>query len=195
MFKVVTISVVGAAAALLFSVLFFTGSSEPANPVADPVPAGQNSEAETAGSSFAFDDSQEIDSAPSPQIARKPDERASATLQDPPSKAGEAKLAAQEKAQEKAFDNIENAVITYSPEAVNSIVPMLSSADPEIRDAAIEGLVQLGEKRGADALRRAARTAKTPQEKARMLKAADFIELPPVQLEWVQPTISTQVDR
>jgi hypothetical protein len=88
---------------------------------------------------------------------------------------------------EVVLERIDDAIVMYEPEAVGIIAPYLSSRDPDIRDAAIEGLKQLGEPSGATLLRKAARAAKTSRERAELLEAAAFIELPPLEVEVVQP--------
>jgi HEAT repeat protein len=84
------------------------------------------------------------------------------------------------------YAQIHEAMVTYSPEGVKALEPMLADAEPEIREAAINAIIQIGEKSGADALRRAARKTKLPRERMRMLEAADFIELPPIEFEPAQ---------
>ncbi len=88
---------------------------------------------------------------------------------------------------EVILGRIDDAIVSYSPEGVGMIAPYLSSRDPEVRDAAIEGLMQLGEPSGAELLRKAARSAANTRERNQLLEAAAFIDLPPVQLEIVDP--------
>jgi len=82
---------------------------------------------------------------------------------------------------------IDDAIVTYSPEGVGIITPYLSNSDRELRSAAVEGLKQLGEPEGAKVLRRMARSVTDPRTRQEFLEAAEFIELPPVEVEWVQP--------
>ena len=82
---------------------------------------------------------------------------------------------------------IDDAIVTYGPEGVAIIGPHLSSSDSDIRAAAIEGLKQLGEADGAKLLRKMAGKAATPRDRMELLEAAEFIELPPLQVDWVQP--------
>jgi hypothetical protein len=88
--------------------------------------------------------------------------------------------------QEVVLTKIDDAIVTYSPEGVDIIAPYLASKDPEIRAAAIEGLKQLGEPEGAARLREVARGITNQRDRKELLDAADFIELPPVEVEWVE---------
>lgn len=76
------------------------------------------------------------------------------------------------------IDAIDDAVVTYSPEGLKVLGPLLADPDPAIRAATVEGIIQLGERRGAEVLRRAAQTTRNPKEQARMIQAAEFLELP-----------------
>lgn len=88
---------------------------------------------------------------------------------------------------EVILERIDDAIVTYSPEGVGMIAPYLSSGDVEIREAAVEALMQLGEPSGAELLRKAARSAANARERNQLLEAAAFIDLPPVELEIVNP--------
>lgn len=79
------------------------------------------------------------------------------------------------------IDAIDEAVVTYSPEGLKVLGPLLADPDPAIRAATVEGIIQLGARQGADVLRRAARTTRNPSEQVRMLQAAEFLELPEYQ--------------
>lgn len=88
---------------------------------------------------------------------------------------------------EVILERIDDAIVSYSPEGVGRIAPYLSSRDADVREAAIEGLMQLGEPSGAELLRKAARSASNPRERRQLLEAAAFIDLPPVELEILEP--------
>ena len=90
-------------------------------------------------------------------------------------------------AKEAILVEIDDAIATYAPEGVAVIGPHVSSSDSDIRAAAIEGLKQLGEADGAKLLRKMAGRAATPRDRMELLEAAEFIELPPLQVDWVQP--------
>jgi len=78
----------------------------------------------------------------------------------------------------QVFDLIDDAMVTYDIEGLKTLSPLLSHPDPAIREAAIEGIAQLGVVEGAKKLREAARRARTPNEAVLMNETADFLELP-----------------
>jgi len=121
-----------------------------------------------------------------PSITRKPEDVA--TDLSVAASVVEAAVALHPATGEKAavYAQIHEAMVTYSPEGVKALEPILANAEPEIREAAINAIIQIGEKSGADALRRAARKTKVLREKMRMLEAAEFIELPPIEFEPAQ---------
>lgn len=73
---------------------------------------------------------------------------------------------------------IEDAVVTYSPAGLPTFEKLLASAEPEIREAARDGLVRLGEKGGAPLLRRASARLTDPEEIKKFLDTANWLELP-----------------
>lgn len=73
---------------------------------------------------------------------------------------------------------IEAAVVTYEPASLPVIAPYLAHANPEVREAARHGLLQMGLAEGAPLLREAAGKMKDPREAIELLDAADFLELP-----------------
>lgn len=73
---------------------------------------------------------------------------------------------------------IDAAVVTYSPEGVKMIRPWLLDADPEVRMAARDGMVQLGEPDAVPLLRDAAGKLKEHSEIAAFHEAADLLALP-----------------
>ena len=79
---------------------------------------------------------------------------------------------------EAARTTIDAAVVTYSPEGVKSIRPYLLDADPEIRAAARDGMVQLGESDAIPYLRDAASKLEDAQEIASLQEAAELLSLP-----------------
>jgi len=98
---------------------------------------------------------------------------------------GEADSARREEAQ----DEIHAAVVTYSPEGVKAIRPWLLDGDPEIRAAARDGMVQLGEPDGVPVLRDAATKLGDPAEIAAFQEAADLLALP----AWSETTEAREV--
>lgn len=73
---------------------------------------------------------------------------------------------------------IENAVVTYSPAGLPTFEKLLASGEPDIREAARDGLVRLGEKGGARLLRAATARLTEPEEIKRFQDTADYLELP-----------------
>jgi hypothetical protein len=76
-------------------------------------------------------------------------------------------------------EKIETAVVTYSPEALPAFKELLASPDREVRAAAIDGLLRLGENGGAALLREAAGRTTNEKEIEEMEAAAEYLELPP----------------
>lgn len=85
-------------------------------------------------------------------------------------------------AQEKILSDIDDATVLYSPEGLPKIQPYLLHADPEVRAAALDGMINLGEAGAAPILRAASQLAPTPEEAAAMREAAAYLELPPGRL-------------
>ena len=79
---------------------------------------------------------------------------------------------------EEVLIRIEDAVKTYESAAVKTIAPYLTDSDRDLRSAAREGLIQLGEPDGIAALRLAATRMSDPAETNACREAADFLELP-----------------
>jgi hypothetical protein len=73
---------------------------------------------------------------------------------------------------------IEQASVTYDPKGLPLLEPYLLHPDPEVRTAALNGMIVLGEAGGAPLLREAAKKASTPKEAVALTEAADYLELP-----------------
>lgn len=80
---------------------------------------------------------------------------------------------------EEILSVIEEASISYSAEELPKIQPYLSHPDPEVRAAAIQGMITIGEPAAAPLLRAAAQLAASTEEAKAMKEAADYVELPP----------------
>ena len=74
---------------------------------------------------------------------------------------------------------IEEASVTYDAKALPDIETYLLHPDPEVRTAALNGMIVLGEAGAASLLREAAKKAPTPKEAVALTEAADYLELPP----------------
>ncbi|WP_035605664.1 hypothetical protein [Haloferula sp. BvORR071] len=90
----------------------------------------------------------------------------------------DAKPASLDERREDAHTIIDAAVVTYSPEGVKAIRPFLLDTDAEIRAAARDGMVQLGEADAVPLLRDAASKLKDTTEIASLQEAADLLALP-----------------
>jgi hypothetical protein len=82
------------------------------------------------------------------------------------------------KPREEILEEINDAAVTYDPADLPRIEPYLLHPDEEIRQAAMNGMVTLGDASAGALLRKAAALAPTPQEAVRLLEAADYVELP-----------------
>lgn len=89
-----------------------------------------------------------------------------------------ADTAGDESARTAVLAMIEEAMVTYSEEGLVVLGPLLRHPDPAIRAAAIDGVVQLGETSGAKVLREASRRVGNSSDAAKMIEAAEFLELP-----------------
>jgi hypothetical protein len=77
---------------------------------------------------------------------------------------------------------IQEASISYDPKELPKIKPYLQHPDAEVRAAALNGILVLGDAAGAPILREAAKRAPTPQEAVKLLETADYLELPSASL-------------
>ena len=82
----------------------------------------------------------------------------------------------------KVLEKIQAAVVSYDASVGPILAPYLVDADPLVREAARDGLVQAGDAAGAKFLREAVEKIKDPREAVALLDAADFLELPPAPL-------------
>jgi hypothetical protein len=75
---------------------------------------------------------------------------------------------------------IEDLSTTYDAREVPALAVFLNHDAPEVRAAAIDGLIRLGSKEAAEPLRVAAAKIKDPREAVAMLDAAAYLELSPM---------------
>lgn len=61
---------------------------------------------------------------------------------------------------------------------IAAIAPYLQHGDATVRDTALQGLIQIGDKEAVPVIEKAAETASDPQEKERLVEAAEFLKLP-----------------
>lgn len=88
-----------------------------------------------------------------------------------------------EKSRAEALEKIEEAATSYDPAELPVIRPFLIHPDPELRAAAVNGMVVLGDASAGPMLRDAARTLSSPEEAKKMEEAANYVELPPANLK------------
>jgi HEAT repeat protein len=79
---------------------------------------------------------------------------------------------------EAAHEAITDLAVTYEAAAVPALARYLAHSDPEIRSAARDGLVQLGERAAIPFLEAAAKTAADAEEARSLREAAEFLALP-----------------
>lgn len=77
-----------------------------------------------------------------------------------------------------AINDIDGAATSYDAEELPVLEYYLYDQDPEIRKAALDGMLILGDKAASPLLRKAAENAYSPHEAVAMLEAADYLELP-----------------
>lgn len=76
------------------------------------------------------------------------------------------------------LETIRRAAARYDASAAPELDRYLLNADPEVREAARDGMVQAGDAAAVPYLRAAAGKMKDPREAILLLDAADFLELP-----------------
>ena len=79
---------------------------------------------------------------------------------------------------DKAIDNLREASVTYDKVALPRITPYLASADPDVRQEAINAVVNIGDPAGAPFLRSQAAREADFNKKKELLDLADWLELP-----------------
>lgn len=80
------------------------------------------------------------------------------------------------------LEEINDAAVMYDPGYLTAIQKYLLHQDPEVRKAAISGMIVLGHRYASPMLREASRLAPSPYEAVAMLEAADYLELPSASL-------------
>jgi hypothetical protein len=85
--------------------------------------------------------------------------------------------------QEEALVFLHDTSVTYDPAELPKIQPYLLSPDAEVQKAAIDAMVVLGDAAAAPMLREASRQTMDTNAVMEMLKAADYLELPPMDIK------------
>lgn len=83
---------------------------------------------------------------------------------------------------DEIISQLQEASFTYDAAALKDIQPHLASADPAVRQAALDAVVTLGDPAGAKILREAAGKTRNAIEAAELRAKADYLELPPASL-------------
>lgn len=112
------------------------------------------------------------------RVSTKPISRASDANRRNPRDAGESPSADRPLSREAILARIEDAAVTYDAKALPRIQPYLLDSDPVLREAAINGMIVLGDAAAGPMLREASRHVTSPHEAVRLLEAADYVELP-----------------
>ena len=79
-------------------------------------------------------------------------------------------------------DDLEALAMKHDAEALRVILEALADPDPEIRAAARKAAVQFGDRAAAPELRAVAVGTADGDEQRALLEAADFLELPPLEI-------------
>ena len=85
--------------------------------------------------------------------------------------------------QEEVLAFLHDTSVTYDPAELPKIQPYLLSPDAEVQKAAIDAMVVLGDSAAAPMLREASRQTIDTDVVMEMLKAADYLELPPMDIK------------
>lgn len=85
--------------------------------------------------------------------------------------------------QEETLAFLHDASVTYDPAELPKIQPYLLSPDIEVQKAAIDAMVVLGDAGASPMLREASRQTMDTNIVMEMLKAADYLELPPMDMK------------
>jgi hypothetical protein len=87
-----------------------------------------------------------------------------------------------ESERDRIFEQVRDAAITYDPASLSFIAPYLNSPDLELREAAVNAVVTLGDAAGAPLLRSQASKETDQLRKKELLDLAAWLELPPAQI-------------
>ncbi|HAL70857.1 MAG TPA: hypothetical protein DCP71_03700 [Verrucomicrobiales bacterium] len=81
-------------------------------------------------------------------------------------------------AKPQILETIQDAAVSYDAKELPKIQPFLLHPDPEVRAAALQGMIDLGDAAAAPLLRAASQLALSPEEALALKQAADYVELP-----------------
>jgi len=83
----------------------------------------------------------------------------------------------------RTVDELEALAMKHDGDSLQAILAELTNADLEIRAVARKAAVQFGDRAAAPELRAVAAGTKDADEKRELLEAADFLELPPLEIQ------------
>lgn len=81
-------------------------------------------------------------------------------------------------AKPQILEAIQDAAVSYDAKELPKIQPYLLHPDPEVRAAARQGMIDLGDAAAGPLLRAASNLALSPEEALALKEAANFVELP-----------------
>lgn len=116
--------------------------------------------------------------APHPEIASTGDSPPSTAPQATEGGLGSSGLGSFQLPKAAIFEAISQAAITYSADQLQVIGPYLNHPDPDVRSAAVDGILLLGDAAGARLLREAALKLTNASEITRLQEKANYLELP-----------------
>jgi len=91
-----------------------------------------------------------------------------------------------------ALEIMNEAAVSYDAAELPVIRPYLESPDPALRAAAVEAMIILGDSSAGPMLREAAAKLSSQEEAIQMLRAADYIELPPANLKKISEMLNAR---
>lgn len=86
---------------------------------------------------------------------------------------------------EASIEEMQDASTSYDPKELPIIQPYLESADPLLREAAVDAMIVLGDASAGPMLRAAAQKMDSKEESKKMMEAADYVELPPASFKQI----------
>ena len=104
-------------------------------------------------------------------------------VQAAPQPASPEAAAAIVQAREAAIDQMHDAATTYDKAQLSVIQPYLIDPDPELRAAAADCMIILGDASAGPMLREAAKKVNSAHEAKDLEKKADYVELPPIDIK------------
>jgi len=121
-------------------------------------------------------------SKPTPYYSPSPKPPALIATTPTPSKSPKAHAELTKDQKESIIDQLQSIGESYDPEFLAQVAPWLSNPDKDVRTAAMNAILLIGDSAGASLLRKAVNLVDDPREASVLLDNADYLELPPSQL-------------